>query len=133
MKTLCTRLAGADLATTDLGFYNHFVNSLPADYDVVIAVCDPSPLYSVDTLCERFRAIELRRKELRTSKLVLLVKRGESKSVKTPNAGQGGEKSNQRVGSPWKQKGTCWGCGKAWFRGHDCPSRRAGKGPGSSD
>ena len=62
MKALRTRLAGAGLSITDLQFYNHFV---PANYDIIIAVHDPSPLYSVDTLCERFRAIELRR-ELRT-------------------------------------------------------------------
>ena len=47
MKALCTRLAGARLATTDLQFYNHFVNSFPADYDMVIGVHDPSPSYSV--------------------------------------------------------------------------------------
>ena len=67
MKALRTRLAGTGLTITDLQFNNHFVNSLPADYDMVVAVHNPSPLYSVDTLCERFRAIGLR-KELRTSK-----------------------------------------------------------------
>ena len=70
MKALCTRLAGAGLATTDLQFYNHFVNSFPADYDMVIAVHAPPPsysVYSVDSLCEGFGAIE-HRKELHTSK-----------------------------------------------------------------
>ena len=66
MKVLRTRLAGAGLSITDLQFYVHFVNLLPANYDIIIAVYDPSPIYSIDTLCEHFCAIELR-KELRTS------------------------------------------------------------------
>ena len=68
MKVLRTRLACAGLSITDLQFYNHIVNSLPAGYDMVVAIHGPAPSnYSIDTLCERFRAIELR-KELRASK-----------------------------------------------------------------
>jgi hypothetical protein len=37
MKELPTRLDGPDLAITDLQLYNHFVNSLPADYDMIVA------------------------------------------------------------------------------------------------
>ena len=68
MKTLRTRLTAAGLAISAIQFYQHFVNSLPADYDIVVAVHDPIPLnYSIDILCDRFRAIELR-KELHTTK-----------------------------------------------------------------
>jgi hypothetical protein len=35
MKELRTRLSGAGLAITDMQFYNHFVNSLPAEYDMI--------------------------------------------------------------------------------------------------
>ena len=63
MKGLRTRLAGAGLAVTDLQLYSHFVNSLLAEYDMIVAVHDPAPLYSVDTLCERFRAIECRERK----------------------------------------------------------------------
>jgi len=67
MKTLRTRLSDAGLTISNMQFYNYFINSLPSEYDMVVAVHNPAPAYSVDTLCERFRAIELR-KELRTSK-----------------------------------------------------------------
>jgi hypothetical protein len=124
MKELRTRLSAAGFAITDLQFYNHFVNSLPADFDMIVAVHDPSPHYSVDTLRERFRAIELRR-ELRTSRvggttddsIALWAKYKGSKSIDKPNLGQGEGKGDRPGGRTWKQKGTCWGCGKAWFRG----------------
>ena len=53
MKTLCTCLASAGLAITPMQFYNHFINSLPAKYNMVVTIHDPIPLnYSIDTLCE---------------------------------------------------------------------------------
>ena len=68
MKALRTRLAGARLTISPIQFYNHFVNSLPADYDIVVAIHDPIPThYSIDTLCERFRAIELQKELCTTS------------------------------------------------------------------
>jgi hypothetical protein len=49
-------------------FYHHFINSLPDGYDLIVAVHDPTPSnYSIDVLCDRFRAIKLR-KELRATK-----------------------------------------------------------------
>ena len=64
MKTLRTRLSAAGLTLSPIQFYQHFLNSLPAEYDWVTAVHDPiSSNYSIDTLC----AIELRR-ELRTTR-----------------------------------------------------------------
>ena len=61
MKTLHTRLSDAGLSISNLQFYNYFVNSLPAEFDVIVAVHNPAPDYSVDALCECFRAIELRK------------------------------------------------------------------------
>jgi hypothetical protein len=120
MKELRTHLSGAGLAISDLQFYNHFVNSLPADYDMIVAVHDPSPHYSVDTLCECFRTIELWR-ELHTSRaggttddsIALWAKYKGSMSIEKPNLGQGEGKGDQPRGRTWKQKGTCWRCGKA--------------------
>src|SRR6266404_3690103 len=37
MKTLCTCLASAGLAITPMQCFNHFINTLPAEYDMVIA------------------------------------------------------------------------------------------------
>lgn len=48
-------------------FFNYSVNSLPDELDMVIAVHNSAPEYSLDTLCEPFRAIALR-KGLRTAK-----------------------------------------------------------------
>ncbi len=45
----------------NLQFYNCFINSLTAKYDMVIAVQGPAPCYSIDTVCERFCAIELQK------------------------------------------------------------------------
>jgi hypothetical protein len=68
MKSLRTRLAAAGLTITAPQFYQHFINSLPVEYDMV-AIHDPTPSnHSIDVLCGRFRAIELR-KELRTTKV----------------------------------------------------------------
>jgi len=68
MKTLRTRLTAAGLAISAIQFYQHFVNSLPADYDIVVAVHDPIPSnYLIDVLCDQFHAIELW-KELHTTK-----------------------------------------------------------------
>ena len=54
----------AGLTGSNVQFYNYFANSLPQE---VVAVHNPILDYSVDTLCECFRAIKLR-KELRTAK-----------------------------------------------------------------
>ena len=37
MKALRTRLAAAGLTTTPQQFYQYFINSLPVEYDMVIA------------------------------------------------------------------------------------------------
>ena len=98
MKTLHSRLAAAGLTITPMQFYHHFINSLPADHDMVVAVHNPIPTnYSIDTLCERFRAIELRR-ELRTTQngggsdpVALLVKqRGSKGNDRKSGSGRGG-------------------------------------------
>ena len=48
-------------------FYNRFLNSLPNEYDTLVATYDHAGSnYSVDALCESFKAIELRR-ELRAT------------------------------------------------------------------
>ena len=62
-----TRLAASGPIIAAIQFYRHLTNSLPAEYDMVVAVHDPPSNYSIDILCERFRAIELRR-ELSTTK-----------------------------------------------------------------
>ena len=62
MKTLRTRLSDAGLTIANLQSYNYFTNLLPSDHDTVVAVRDPTPSYSVHTLCERFRTIELRKR-----------------------------------------------------------------------
>ena len=42
-------------------FYQNFVNSLPADYDTVMAVHDLIPSnYSIDVPCDHTHAAELR-------------------------------------------------------------------------
>jgi len=65
-KALCTWLAAAGLTITPQQFYQYSINSLPAEYDMVIAVHNRTlSNYSVDDLCDAFRAIEPR-KELRT-------------------------------------------------------------------
>ena len=60
-KALRTRLAAAGLTITPRQFYQYFINFLPAEYDMVIAVHDPLPPtnHSVDVLCDAPRAIEL--------------------------------------------------------------------------
>jgi hypothetical protein len=92
MKTLRTRLSAAGLPITAIQFYQNFVNSLPAEYDMVVAIHDPIPSnYSIDVLCERSRAIDLRR-ELRTTKeggtsgdqVALLAKQKGSKGRRDP-------------------------------------------------
>jgi len=53
MKSLRTRLATAGQTLPPQQFYNCFINSLPAEFDLVIAVHNPIPTnYSIDTLCE---------------------------------------------------------------------------------
>jgi hypothetical protein len=105
MKTLRTRLAGAGLDITAMQFYQHFVNPLPAEYDMIIAIHDPIPSnYSIDTLCERFRAIELR-KELRTTKeggtsvdpVALLAKQKGSKGAGKFESTRGGKSESSRI------------------------------------
>ena len=38
MRTLRTRLADAGLTISNLQYYNYFVNSLPAEYDMVVVI-----------------------------------------------------------------------------------------------
>ena len=53
MKALRTHLAGAGLTILPIQFYNHFANSLLADYNMVVAIHDPILTnYSIDMLCE---------------------------------------------------------------------------------
>ena len=132
MKTLRTRLSDAGLAISNLQFYNYFVNSLPAEYDMIIAVHNPAPDYSVDTLCERFRAIELR-KGLRTTKnggasddsIALLARHKGPKAVDKSESGLVAERRPwSGKPDPKKTKGSCYRCGKRWFRGHRCAEKR---------
>ena len=135
MKTLWTRLSAAGLTISEIQFYQHFVNSLPPEFDTVIAIHDPVPSnYSVDVFCERIRAIELR-KELRATKeggttedpVALLAKqkgfRGAGRSTVAK-----GEKSESSGGKPQRIKATCWGCGKRGHYQRDCRSTKKEKG-----
>jgi hypothetical protein len=65
MKTLRTRLTAVDLAVTAIQIYQHFINSLSYQQIMTwpLRYTTPSP---INLLCERFRAIELR-KELRST------------------------------------------------------------------
>ena len=128
MKTLRTRLADAGLGISNLQFYNYFVNSLPAEFDMVVAVHNPAPDYSVDTLCERFRAIELR-KGLRSAKvggpiddaIAMLAKHRLPKSTSGPSVDKRASSGRQ---DSKRSKQTCFKCGKSWFRGHRCAEKR---------
>ena len=132
MKTLRTRLAGAGLSITSIQFYQHFINSLPAEYDMVVAIHDPIPLnYSIDVSCERFRAIELR-KELRTTKdggtpvdpVALLAKQRGSKGAGKSDSTRGGGKGESSGSSnkTGKSRVTCYGCGKKGHYKYECRS-----------
>ncbi len=123
MKTLRTRLADTGLVISNVQFYNYFVNTLPVEFDMIVAVHNPAPDYSVETLCERSRAIELR-KGLRNAKnggssedpTALFVRHQGPKEV---------EKSDTRPSTSkrvWpgsrdtkRSKGACYRCGKRWF------------------
>jgi len=141
MKALRTRLAAAGLTITAPQFYQHFINSLPAEYDMVVAIHDPTPSnHSIDVLCDRFRAIELR-KELRTTKVggtaedpvALLAKQKGSKGSGRSETGRGGT-SEPSGGSRSSSRGkkanvTCYGCGKKGHYKHECRSpRKQGQG-----
>ena len=128
MKALCTHLAAASLTITALQFYQHFINSLPAEYDMVVAVHNPVPSnYSIDILCEKFRAIELC-KELCTTttgggtsedSVALLAKQKGSKGSGRVESGCRGGSS----GSKGKRVNiTCYGCGKKGHYKHECCS-----------
>lgn len=42
MKTLRNRLAAVGLTISAIQFYQHFTNSLPAEYDMAVAIHDPN-------------------------------------------------------------------------------------------
>ena len=131
MKALCTRLAAAGLAITPQQFYQYFINSLPAKYDMVIAVHNPTlSNYSVDDLCDAFRTIELR-KELRTSTagstledpVGLLAKQKGSRGSGKADIGRGRGSSGDKGK---KANVTCYGCGKKGHYKHECRSLKKG-------
>jgi len=129
MKTLRTRLTAAGFAISAIQFYQHFVNSLPADYNMVMAVHNPITLnYSIDVLCDQFCAIKLQ-KELRTTKeggtvedtIALLAKQKESKFTGRSDTKQGSDKDKGELLSRGKKlKVSCWGCGKKGHYQRDC-------------
>ena len=141
MKARRTRLAASGLTISAVQLYQHFTNSLPADYDMVVAVHDPIPSnHSIDVLCERFRAIELRR-ELRTTKdggtpedpVAILAKQKGSRGSGRSESGENDSEvssSNSRSGSEGRRLSvTCHGCGKRGHYKQDCRSmRRKDKG-----
>ena len=113
-------------------FYQHFVNSLPADFDVAVTIHDPIPSnYSVDVLWDRFRAIELR-KELRTIKggtkedpIALLAKQKGSRLTRKLDAKRGGDMDKGESLSKGKNpKVSCWDCGKKGHHQRDCRSSK---------
>ena len=134
-STLCTRLSAAGLTLSPIQFYQHFLNSLPTEYDWVTAVHDPiSSNYSIDTLCKRILAIELRR-ELHTTRdggasedpVALLAKqkgsRGSGRSESGRSGGINESAGNSRSSSKWKRPSiTCFGCGKRGHYKRDCRS-----------
>ena len=128
IKALCMCLAAAGLTITALQFYQHFINSLPAEYNMVVAVHNPIPSnYSIDILCEKFHTIELR-KELCTTttgggtsedSVALLAKQKGSKGSGRVESGCRGGSS----GSKGKRVNvTCYGCGKKGHYKHECCS-----------
>ena len=52
-----------------------------------------------------------------------------SRSVEKSNDGHNEGKGNWFRGRQMKPKGTCWGCGEKWFRGHEYPARKSRKVP----
>ena len=142
MKTLRTRSADAGLSVTNLQLYNYFINSLPAEFPMVVTVHNPDPDYS---LCERFRTTELR-KGLRTAKdggtsddpIALLDKNKGFKDIDRSNGGSpAGKRARSGSRDPRRPKGACYRCGKRWFRGHRCAEKKEGndtkKTPSSVD
>ncbi len=52
MKTLRTRLADTGLVISNVQFYNYFVNTLPVEFDMIVAVHNPAAIASTfRTLC----------------------------------------------------------------------------------
>lgn len=80
---------------------------------------------------------QLNSRELCTSKqggtteepVALITKHKGPKNVEKSSFGQGEGQIDCPKWKTWRQKGTCWACGKVWFCGHDCPSQRNSKGP----
>lgn len=141
MKTLHTHLTAAGLTISPIEFYQHFINSLPADFDMVVAIHGPIPSnYSIDVLCDQFCAIKLR-KELRTTKggdttedpLALLAKQKGSKAAGKSDTKRGGDKDKDESTSKGKKlKVSCWGCKKRGHYQHDCHSpKKKEKGKGT--
>ena len=138
MKALHTCLAAAGLNITAQQFYQYFINSLPAEYDLVIAVHIPTTSnYSVNVLCDAFHTIELC-KELHTSmtgstsedQVGLLAKQKGSKGSRKAESGRG----SGSTGSKGKKLNvTCYGCGKKGHYKHECWSAKKGGDKGSSN
>ena len=138
MKALCTRLAAASLNITAQQLYQYFINSLPAEYDLVIAVHNPTAShYSVDILRDVFRTVELC-KELRASmtgstsedQVDLLAKQKGSKGSGQAESGRG---SRSMGGKGKKPNVICYGCGKKGHYKHECWSAKKGGDKGGSN
>jgi len=91
MKTLCTHLTAAGLTINPIQFYQHFVSSLSANFDMIVAIHDPIPLnYAINVLCQL-------QKELHTTKgggttvdsIALLAKQKGSKLTRKSDTKQG--------------------------------------------
>ena len=67
MKALFTHLKAVGLTISPIQFYQHLVNSLPADYDNIMVIHDPiSSIDSIDVLSDHIRAVK-HQKEIHTT------------------------------------------------------------------
>ena len=131
MKNLRTRLAGAGLSLNAMQFYNRFLNSLPNEYDTLVATYNHAAAnYSVDALCDSFKAIELRRELHATTEgstpeesIALFTKLKGPKSVKRLDRERVGRTDSTGV-KVRRPKGTCWACGKTGHYERDCRSKK---------